>query len=254
MDFILHSGTRYRIHSPFIYSFMEQVVLNKETSSTILSIEKLRKDMLQDRRIILKTDLGAGAENAAAATYSVYLRDIARTSSTRRRHALRLHHLACHTKALSILELGTSLGMTTAYLAASNDNSRVISLEGCPELSGIARTNLSRLGIGNVEILQGEFMQTLPAALAKLGRVDLVYIDGDHRKDSVIRNYDSILPYLHNDSVVIIDDIHMNPGMNRAWEHIRLKDEVRISLDFFFSGWLFFRRECSKEHFRLRYL
>jgi predicted O-methyltransferase YrrM len=254
MDFILHSGTRYHVHSPFIYSLIEQVVLNKETSSAVSSIEKLRKDMLQDRHKILKTDFGAGAEKAAAATYSMYLRDIARTSSTRRRHALRLHHLARHTKALSILELGTSLGITTAYLATSSEDTRVISLEGCPELCRIARTNLSRLGIGNVEIMQGEFTKSLPVAIEYMGCIDLVYIDGDHRKDSVIRNFEMVLPFLHNDSVVILDDIHHTHGMEKAWEHILGRDEVRISLDFFFSGWLFFRRECSKEHFKLRHL
>lgn len=202
----------------------------------------------------MKTDFGSGAGAADRSEYPVSIKEIARKSLMSQKHALRLHHLARYLHPTRILELGTSLGLTTAYLALADPNARVVSLEGCPELCKLARKNLKELDVYNAEVVEGHFKKTLGKALSDLGRVDFLLIDGDHRKESVLSYFEQCYPYLHNDSVVILDDIRLTPEMEEAWELIIRKCEVTISLDFFSSGWLFFRKESSKEHFRLRYL
>lgn len=255
LDFIFHSATRYSIHSPFLYSLVDQVVAKpKNRTSETYDIEALRREFLNNEEIIQKTDHGSGAGHGTISTYPVKLSRIARTSLTSSRHALRYFNLVRHLKSSAILELGTSLGFTTAYLARANAGGMVVSIEGCPELGRIARANLEKLGISNTQVLSGRFDEKLDEALKILGRPDLVFIDGDHRKESVLENFERCLSHIHNDSVIILDDIHGNPGMEEAWELLAARDDVRVSLDLFFSGWLFFRKESSKEHFRLRYL
>lgn len=221
---------------------------------TLRLVEDLRRQCLDNHEIILKTDYGKGAAIGDKATYPVAVKTIAGTSIMRRKHALRLYHLSSYLQSTSILELGTSLGLTTAYLALANPNARVISLEGCPELCKMARKNLEILRIGNAEVVQGQFKEKLGGVLSRLGKIDLLLIDGDHRKESVLAYLEQCHPYLHNDSVVIMDDIHLSSEMEQAWDQACKIEGVNISLDFFFSGWLFFRQESSKEHFRLRYL
>ena len=254
LDFIFHSGTRYRIHSPFLYDLIDQVIMNGKIPGELRPVEGLRKKCLRSKKVILKTDYGKGAGEGYSTAYPVSLKHIARTSLTSRNHALRLFNLAKYMHAVNILEMGTSLGFTTACLALANKNARVVSIEGCPELSKIATTNLASLGIQNAEIISGRFEDKLMEAMARLGKIDLLFIDGNHRKEAVLANFEGCLPGLHNGSVVILDDIHASPGMEEAWRILSSRADVTISLDFFHSGWLFFRKESSKEHFRLRYL
>lgn len=253
-DFLWRSGTRYRIHSPFLYSLIDGVIINGKREPGLDRIESIREKCRNSREIILKTDFGKGAGEAGQAVYPVRVSTLARSSVTARKHALRLHLLVKYTRSGNILELGTSLGLTTAYLALQDGPARVISLEGCPELSRLAESNLADAGAADVEILTGRFEDRIGEALEKLGQVDLVYLDGDHRKSAVLANFERCRPFLHNDSVFVIDDIHSSPGMEEAWEELIRRKDVTISLDFYHWGWLFFRKESSKEHFRLRYL
>lgn len=254
IDFLLHSGNRHRIHSPFLYSFIHEVVRKDKAVEGGERIELIRKECLKSRETIRKTDYGKNGQGQQGVTYDIKIKEIASSSLTSPRHARRLNCLAGYLKAGNILEIGTSLGITTAYLALSNAGSRVITLEGCPELSRIARGHFSRLGLENAEVLEGRFEDTLEEALKKLGKADLVYIDGNHRKEALLDYFGTCMNYIHNNSVIVCDDIHSSEGMEEAWQEIIKRPEVTVSLDFFYSGWVFFRKESSRQHFRLRYV
>jgi predicted O-methyltransferase YrrM len=254
VNFLLHSGNRYRIHSPFLYSMIGEVVRVKKTVDGGDVIEQLRQECLKSREIITRTDYGKGRGKNEGVTYPVSLRQIARTSLTSPRHARRLYRLVRFLKSGNILEIGTSLGFTTAYLALANPEARIITLEGCPELCRKARELFIRLGIKNIELIEGRFEETLSIALDRLGSVDLVFADGNHRKEAVLEYYEKCFAFISNETVMVFDDIHASPGMEQAWELLKKKEEVRISLDFFQNGWIFFRKESSRQHFRLRYM
>lgn len=254
IDFLLHSGNRYRIHSPWLFRLTNEVLRNKRNTIDIRRVEHLRKDRLNSRELIEKTDYGMRSDNPTPRMYPVSIREVARTSLTPPRNALRLYHLTKFMKAGHILEIGTSLGITTAYMAIGNPDARLFTLEGCPVLSRIAKENFESLGIKNIELIEGRFEENLPIALDRLGKVDLVYIDGNHHKEAMLDYYNQCLDFAGNDTIIIFDDIHSSPGMEDAWEMIRKKEEVRVSLDLFTTGWLIFRKESSKQHFRLRYM
>jgi predicted O-methyltransferase YrrM len=254
IDFLLHSGNRYRVHSPFLFILTNEVLRNKGRRPDTARLEQIRKDCLKSKEIIRKTDYGEGGITKPARVYPVAIRQIARNSLTPPRNAERLLRLAGFMKAGNILEIGTSLGITTAYLALGSPGSRIITLEGCPELSRKAREHFVRLGINNIELREGRFEENLPAALSNLGKVDLVYIDGNHHKEAMLDYFGQCLAYSGNDTIIIFDDIHSSPEMEEAWDIVRQNEEVRVSLDLFTTGWLMFRKESSKQHFRLRYI
>lgn len=255
IDFLLHSGNRYRIHSPFLYSMIGEVIRKAgKPVDGCDKIEYLRKECKRSREIIQKTDYGEGGKEKDARRYPVSIRHLAITSLASPRQARRFYRLVRHMKAARILEIGTSLGMTTAYLAFANPQARIITLEGCPELCRKAREHFDSLGIKNIEVMEGRFEDTLPEALFRLGGIDLVFIDGNHHKEAMLEYYEKCLGYSNNETVMIFDDIRSSPGMEQAWEKIRQQAGIRISLDLFFSGWIFFRKESTKQHFRLRYI
>ena len=217
-------------------------------------VELIRQECRKSSEIISKTDYGEGGKSNDGKTYPAALKKIASTSLTSPRHARRLYRLARYLKANRILEIGTSLGITTAYLALANPEARIITLEGCPELCRKAKEHFKRLGIKNVEVMEGRFEDTLSVALDRLETVDLVFIDGNHRKKAMLEYYEKCREYSHNNTVIVFDDIRANAGTEQAWEIVRQKPEVSISLDLFFTGWVFFRKESSRQYFKLRYI
>lgn len=254
IDFLLHSGNRYRVHSPFLFTLINEVIRSNKPAGDFGRIEQIRLDCLKSNDIIQKTDYGKSGKNIPARIYPIAMRTIARTSLTSPRYARRLFRLARFMKAGNILEIGTSLGITTAYLAIAMPGVRVITLEGCPELSRKAKEHFDRLGIKNIELIEGRFEEKLPEALDRLGIVDLVYIDGNHHKVAMMDYYKQCYDHSRNETMIIIDDIRSSPGMEEAWNIICQKEEVRVSMDLFSTGWIIFRKESSKQHFRLRYI
>lgn len=233
---------------------IDEVIRRDKTEEKFARIEQIRRECLKSDDIIQKTDYGDGGEKKPGKVYPITLRKIARTSLSPPRIARRLFRLARFMKATKILEIGTSLGITTAHLALARPDARIITLEGCPELSRIAREHFNRLGIMNIELMEGRFEENLSKALNQLGTVDLIYIDGNHQKEALLGYYIQCYQHSGNDTVIVFDDIHSSPGMEEAWEKIRQKEEATVSLDLFTSGWVLFRKESSKQHFRLRYI
>ncbi|MBW6460127.1 MAG: class I SAM-dependent methyltransferase [Bacteroidales bacterium] len=253
VDFLLHSSTRYNIHSPYLYSLIDQVICDQNRIPEIAPVELLRRQCLRSDEVILKTDYGAGAVAQEKQTYPVKLSALAGKSLTKPSKARRLFRLARFLRAGRILEIGTSLGITTAYLALSDRNVNVVTLEGCPELSRKAKEHFLQLGLHNVELLTGPFSETLVPALHRLGKVDLVYIDGHHRGNAMLDYFDQCLPFTTNETVIVFDDIRFSLDMEKAWKTVCQRQEVRASFDFFNAGWVLFRKELSRQHFRLRY-
>jgi len=151
-----------------------------------------------------------------------------------------------------MLELGTSLGVCTLYQAEGAKNSKFISLEGDPKIAEQAKFNLKEYNISNVEIRIGEFGKTLKKTCDELKRLDYVFFDGNHSLQPTLDYFETCLKYAHNESVFIFDDIHWSEEMEKAWEKIKTNPQVKISVDLFHMGIVFFKAEKkAKEHFVL---
>lgn len=215
-------------------------------------VEALRYAYMKDRRLIVKTDYGYGNREELE-KYEVSIRKLARSSSLPSARASRLFNLARFLEAEEILELGTALGISAGYLAKAVPRARVVTMEGCPELAALARNGFQTLGLGNVELVAGNFDTRLPEVLTSFRRLDLVFFDGNHRLQPTLDYFRQCLPYAHDNSVFVFDDIHYSNEMEQAWETIKRDHRVIVSLDFFHMGWVLFRKELSREHFMLRY-
>ena len=152
-----------------------------------------------------------------------------------------------------MLEFGTALGISSAYQALGNPGANILSLEGNPDSAKLARENFDQLGISNVRVIDGPFEESLPNVLADMPRLDWVFLGGNHRKEPTLNYFRQLSAHLHEDSILILDDIHWSAEMETAWEQIKLDPKVSLSVDLFFMGLLFFRKDLSKEHRILRF-
>jgi predicted O-methyltransferase YrrM len=249
---ILRMRSRFRIHSPFVYNFYKNILSDKTRYPDYDLVENVRADLLTRYRFIKRTDLGARSRDFPFSQRFVRVKDVARNSSVSRRKGQFLYRLVRYYKPRAIIELGTSFGISTMYMALGYRNSRIITLEGCTDTIDIARHNFTRLGLGNIEEVCGGFEDKLPEALRKADHVDLVFVDGNHRKDATLHYFDQCLEHAQNNTIFVFDDIHWSRDMHLAWVNIREHPSVRVSIDLFTMGLVFFRKELSKEDFLLR--
>ena len=148
--------------------------------------------------------------------------------------------------------MGTSLGISTLYQFYAARDSKIISLEGCPMTAGAAKANFQRLKVDDIIQKVGEFDTTLPSAIKELGRLDYAFFDGNHRKKPTLKYFEQCLAHAHEGSVFIFDDIYWSEEMQEAWKTIQGHPEVTLTIDLFFLGIVFFRKEQrQKEHFKL---
>jgi predicted O-methyltransferase YrrM len=183
----------------------------------------------------------------------VPISSIARKSVLPEKFQHLLFKLVYQFKPETIVELGTSLGITTLYLAAPDSTAQVLSLEGNAQLISVASENINKAGIKNIQIIPGLFSESLPEILDTVDKLDFVFLDGDHRFESTVEYVKSMLPKLHADSVLVLDDIHWNPDMEKAWKVIQQIPRVTVTIDLYRLGLVFFRTGQVKQHFTLTY-
>ncbi len=191
-------------------------------------------------------DLGAGGQQQAE--YTTTVSRFARRTLKSPKYAGLLYRIAQHSKPYTTVELGTSLGITSAYLSKATTG-KLHTLEGAPEVAQQAQQVFQNLGISNIHIHQGNFDDTLPGILEQLKQVDLLYIDGNHRLEPTLRYMDWAKPYLHEHSVVILDDIHWSAEMEQAWAQVKQRPEVSITVDLFFIGLVFLQKRAQAPGF-----
>lgn len=240
------NGRGHGIHSPFVFEFVTQVLSDRTPFAAYASVEALRASLLADRTVLSVEDFGAGVSSSRT------VRSIAASALKPRKFGQLFFRMARHYRPSSILELGTSLGITTSYLALGALSASVVTCEGAPAVAAVARRNFSSLGISSVSIVEGNFDLTLPSVL--ISPLDFVYVDGNHRLEPTLRYFRQMQPHLHADSIVIFDDIHWSPEMEEAWATLKADPAVTCSVDLFYIGILFFRREFfTPQHFTIRF-
>lgn len=248
LQYLWYGRSRYHIHSPFVYAFIKKVLRDKRRFYDMDRIALQRALMLKDISAIQVNDLGAGPNNKKPRIAHRKVATIARSTGITRLYGELLFRTVDYYQCKNILELGTGLGVSAMYLASANKHTgRFISIEGDTQIAAIARKNLAALDCRNAEVMIGSIQQCLPNALDQLKHIDLAFMDGDHRCEATIAYFNQLLPYLHENSIVVIDDIHWSEEMTQAWNELRKHPEVKLSIDLYRMGLLFFNPDFRQQ-------
>ncbi len=240
------------MHSPFVFDFILNVLNNKKNYWPPAEIEELRNQLFSDNRKIQVEDFGAGSRTNSSKQRVVS--QIAKSALKSKRLAQVLYRLVKHYQPQNIVELGTSLGLTTSYFSKANPGANIITIEGSIQIAQIAGENFQKLDCTNIRSKQGNFDEALPSVLNQLPSADLVYIDGNHRYEPTVRYFHQFLPISNPNTIMVFDDIHWSAEMEQAWEEIKNHPEVQYTIDIFFLGFVFFRQEFKvKQNFTIRF-
>lgn len=249
LRYTIAARNEHGLHSPFLFELYNEVFKSPKHYYCFEELEAQRKVLLSDNSAVRVSDFGAGSSYGSGELRSI--KKIAKQSLKSRKYAQLLFRLALHLKAKKILELGTSLGLTTSYFASSDKQSKVFTIEACPNIHRKAQTMFDELGLVNIHAELGQFKDEIP----KLGvGFDLIFIDGHHDGEACLNYLEGLKSKLNpKGAVVVVDDIRWSSGMNRAWKSMLEDPFFQVKLDVFELGILIFRPQQASSRHILRY-
>ena len=248
ISFLFKSRNEHGVHSPFVFKLVTACFYSRTNQESVNAFLKYKNEFIHNKQEIIISDFGAGSNYFKGNKRKINA--IAQNAGISTKRARLLIRFVQYFKPQNILEIGTSLGLSTYCLYLGNPKAVITTLEGCEETSKVARTQLKKFNFYPT-LITGNFKEILPTALQNR-QFDLIYIDGNHQKEATISYFEQCLNSIHNDSIIIFDDIHWSTGMKEAWEIIRKNKKVTVSIDTFQWGIVFFRKEQEKEHFIIR--
>lgn len=250
--YILFSRHKYGhgIHSPFMYRLIREALMAGGDEDVFRSIESLRRERLGSKEMLVYEDPGAGSIRSGRRRR---VSRIVRYSAVRKKYGRLLTRLVRYFKPAAVIELGTSTGISSFYLAAADAQIPVFSVEGVPALSSVAANGAKRLGLVNITYITSLFSDHFEKLLQKYSGNTMIFLDGHHEEKATLAYFEMVCRKHDADTVLVIDDIHWSGGMDRAWHTIQQHPSVKVTVDLFFMGIVFFRQELQREHFVIRF-
>jgi predicted O-methyltransferase YrrM len=247
--FVARGRRGHGIHSPFVFDLVTRVIVKKTDPGTVFNIERIRKRMLADNRIVEVKYPGILRPGNKFRKVS----DIAHTSPVPAKYGKLLASMAGEFGFPHIIEFGTSLGISTMYLASADRKTAVFSMEGCTPLAELASENFREAGFDNISVFTGDFQDGIEEIISRGIKPGLVFIDGNHRKEPLLYYFSRIAELSGNDTVIIIDDINYSGEMAEAWKLIRENEKVTLAIDLFRMGIVFFRKGFTRSNYLIMY-
>lgn len=246
------NGKGHGVHSPFVYHFIEQILNDKKEYPAYKIIEQRRNELLRDSAIIEVEDFGAGSSIIKSKKRVV--KDIAASSLKNKKFAQLLYRMVVHYQPNNIIELGTSFGTTTSYLACANPAANVHTFEGAFSIANVAQQTFNQCTHGNVQLHLGNINETLPKHLQNITSFDFAFCDGNHQEQATIQYFEWLLQKTQDHSILVFDDIHWSAGMERAWDYIKQHEAVTLTIDLFFVGIVMVSKDFKvKQDFKVRF-
>ena len=246
------NGHGHGVHSPFVFAFIKNVLNTKSKGPSIDAIELYRQRLLNNQKEITILDLGAGADPKGNKSRTIA--QIAKGALKPKKYSSLLSRIVKYYQPSQVLEMGTSLGITTCYLAHGVPNASVVTMEGAPTVAHEALTTFKNLGFQNIQLIEGNFDQSLPNYLQSVSTIGIAYVDGNHRYEPTMQYFNLLLTKSDEHSIFIFDDIHWSSEMEKAWAEIKADARVSLTIDLFYIGIVFLKKgNKEKENFTIRF-
>lgn len=240
----LDAVNAHSLHSPFLFDLYSKVVASSEASD-FTQIENLRKRLLKNDELITYSDPGA-AGNPRGRT----IKSIARASLSNARFSRFYYRLINYIDPPFVVELGTSLGINTLYLAQTGKP--VYTFEGAVPLALLSKQHFKSHN-KDIHLIEGNINDTLPAFLESIKSLPFIFFDANHTYEATIKYFYWCVEKSTEDSIFIFDDIYWSKGMYKAWEEIKEHEAVRVTLDLYRCGIVIFNRSLTPQHLALKF-
>lgn len=253
LKYFFTADTKYNVHSPFVYDLVSNVIDDHKRYPEYRQIRRINRELKNDSRYVRIQHIGAGSNESEGNEEQKKLGEIAGRSGHLIKYQKLLFRLVRYFQPKTILELGTSLGSSSMVFSIANPDAGIETIEGNPVIAEIAGENFRKFSASNILLYTGTFEEVLPTIIDQTPTFDLVFFDGNHRKKPTLNYFNICLEKANNNSVFIFDDINWSDEMQEAWQEIKEHPDVRVTIDLYTMGLVFFRNELSRQDFVIRF-
>ncbi len=240
------------IHSPFLFKLVHQVWQQEIPPADEQKMKHLARSNPSDHAIVDCNRAGAGSHISQKKMRRIS--SIFQSSGIPNRYGRLLHRVTAFYQPQLVLEFGTSLGISSAWMALGCPRARVYSVEAVPALAEKARQNHQEIDVQNIQVVTMDFNALIHKNELPQAASCLIFIDGDHTFKATLELFKYAVQNFYSEQlVVIIDDIHWSAGMEQAWKQIQQHERVRVTLDIFRMGLVFFDSNLSRQNFIIKY-
>lgn len=242
----------HAVHSPFVYHIVRHVITGHHADEQLRRrMEAYRKSLTDDGTPLMVGSMGAIPRPPRHRTVG----EIAAQTSISDKYGRLLSRLAEDFRPHGILELGTSMGVSAAYMSAGCPSAKIVSIEGLEAVAAVAERHLRTAGMDNVSVLRGDIDILLPQAIDALpgGEVEMAFVDANHSRDATLRYFEALAARRAGCSLLVFDDIYWSSGMTEAWRAIVADERVMTTIELPRMGLAYFRPGCTKEHYVVRW-
>lgn len=237
------------IHSPAVFEFVNRVMYKAFPDDKIKQIEEITHQLKQRKELIPFREFGAGSTILRGNQRKIG--DIVKYTAIESKTGILLYNMSRFYQFKVVLELGTSVGISTMYLASGLDNQGIVyTVEGNLSLTEIAKRNVEELGLQNVRFISQNFDPVLPNIVKKLDSPCLAFIDGNHNYQATLKYYNEISVAIKK-GFIVIGDIYWSKDMERAWKTI--KESAVTTIDLYYTGIVFIDELLTPGNYIIRY-
>lgn len=248
--FFLKHRNGHGIHSPYVFELVNGILFNSRQWEVPLQVREVHRIMKKDCSLIPREEPpGVRADDSDLRSISSFVKK----ASVRPGYGALLFRMARWFEPDAVVELGSGLGISTAYLRAGAPEVPFHAVEGGKIRSLMARQVIYRSKLNEVEIHTGDIGQLLPGILNGIPARFLAFVDGNHHYEPTMKYLDLLLQARGEEAVIVMDDIYWSKGMQKAWREIIARPEVRVSVDLFHMGILLLRSDLDRARLKIKF-
>jgi len=230
----LYRKLRYRkghgVHSPFIYNLITKVIEEKTPYYFFEDIENFRKELLN-------------AENP--------VNTITAKETQPKNYGALLFRLVNFFKCRNVLQIGSSTGLMSLYLALPLRNScECYAMEERVGLLGTILIFAEKYSLTNLHCVEGAYSGNLNQLNTENNPFDLIFINtkGDYEKTFKALNLTE--KFIYPETIMVVDNIKRNKSMRKLWQEIKNRSDVRLTIDLLSLGLVFFNPKLHKQNLK----
>ncbi|MFP4060474.1 MAG: O-methyltransferase [Bacteroidales bacterium] len=239
------------LHSPFMYQYVIDAVYPGKDNTDVTVINKVKNKLKKDSRKINTVNPGAGSALRKKSLRSI--KSLAGGIGLPCKYGRLIGRTAAYFNVSRIVELGTGTGLSGLFLSLYNPGAKIITIEANNSLADLAEYNFKQADVHNIQVINDTFDSVFPGILNNIDNNFMVFIDGNHTIDATIRYAEMVMGKAGDNTVLVIDDIYWSEEMMEAWHTIKTWPDVKVTVDFFRMGMVFFRAGLSKQDFVIKY-
>ncbi len=239
------------IHSPFLFNFINNVLLNTVESDDLIKLNETGRITANNPgfRYIDSCSISGNF----SATQKNSQKDIRIVWTVRGKFSNFLLNLYAFVNPELIIEIGNCRGISAFSLSLPLDEKAKYIIEENKLIQKSAEDFSKKMTLPGFYYLEGNQADRIEILDSKLNGNIMAIYHLDPENAALPEYFYSLVNKCSAHSVIVCSGIHHSGLSEKQWKIIQQIDNVRLTIDLFYLGIVFFKEELQKENYVIKF-